>query len=174
MKLNLDIWKKPTKEYRGKPFWALNGKLEKEELKFQIECMKKMGFGGAFLHSRTGLVTEYMSQEWLDLIAYCVQILKENDMETWLYDEDRWPSGTCGGMVTKNKSFQAKSMVYNEISDKNDYEQPENFIGLFAISFDKENKALKYRKITNPIEGKETERIFVFYYIYMKPDSFYN
>ena len=41
MELDLNQWKSPTKEYRGKPFWVLNGKLEKEELKFQIECMKK-------------------------------------------------------------------------------------------------------------------------------------
>ena len=31
----------PTKEYRAKPFWSLNGKLKKEELKKQILNMKK-------------------------------------------------------------------------------------------------------------------------------------
>ena len=50
-------------EFKAKPFWSLNGKLEKEELSRQIEVFKKMGFGGAFLHSRTGLKTEYIGEE---------------------------------------------------------------------------------------------------------------
>ena len=115
---------------------------------------EKMGFGGAFLHSRTGLITEYMSQEWMEILEYCVKILHENDMEAWLYDEDRWPSGTCGGLVTQTKAFQAKSMVYDEINDIESYRQPENFIGLFAVSFDEENKARAYRKINSPADGK--------------------
>ena len=84
-------------EFKAKPFWSLNGKLEKDELSRQIDVLKKMGFGGAFLHSRTGLKTEYMGEEWLDDLEFCVEELEKREMESWLYDEDRWPSGTCGG-----------------------------------------------------------------------------
>lgn len=175
MKFDFEEWKTPKAEYRGKPFWALNGKLEKEDLKFQIDCMKKMGFGGAFLHSRTGLATEYMSAEWMEMLEYCVEILQENGMEAWLYDEDRWPSGTCGGMVTKTEEFRAKSMVYDEIEEGAAYREPNGFIGLFAVAFDGENKHVKrYRKIVRPEERKEGERVFSFYYLNMEPDSFYN
>lgn len=31
-KLNVDLFKNPTKEYRGAPFWAWNTKLEKDIL----------------------------------------------------------------------------------------------------------------------------------------------
>ena len=48
----------PGAEYRGKPFWSWNGALEEEELLRQIDVMKEMGFGGYFMHSRTGLITE--------------------------------------------------------------------------------------------------------------------
>ncbi len=175
MKFDFEMWKTPTAEYRGMPFWALNGKLEKEDLKFQIECMKKMGFGGAFLHSRTGLVTEYMSSEWMEMLNYCVEVLQANGMEAWLYDEDRWPSGTCGGMVTQKEAFRAKSMVYDEIEAGAAYREPDRFLGLFAAKFDGENKHVKsYRKISSPEERKDGERVFVFYYLYMEPDDFYN
>lgn len=36
----------PTAEYRGKPFWAWNGELKKEELFRQIDAFREMGFGG--------------------------------------------------------------------------------------------------------------------------------
>ena len=167
------LFKNPPKEYRAKPFWALNGKLEKKHLKFQIECMKKMGFGGAFLHSRTGLVTEYMSDEWMALLDYAVKILHENGMDAYLYDEDRWPSGTCGGLVTQTKEFRGKGMVYEEIADGSLYVQPENFLALFAVTLDN-GKAKTYRKIAHPSDANGNERVFCFYYIYMQADSFYN
>lgn len=94
--------KNPSSEYRAKPFWAWNGKLEKEELGRQIECMKEMGFGGFFMHARTGLETEYLSEEWFSLVRFCAEKAYSLGMEAWLYDEDRWPSGTCGGKVTEN------------------------------------------------------------------------
>lgn len=168
----IDSWVSPTKEYHAKPFWALNGKLNKEELKKQILIMKEMGFGGAFLHSRTGLETEYMGEEWLKLIDYCVDVLEENGMEAYLYDEDRWPSGTCGGYVTQTKEFQAKSMVYEEVVYP--YVQPENFLALFAIRFDSEKRVRSFHKISDPTEAKQNEKAYVFYYQYMLSDSFYN
>ena len=35
------LFANPTGEYRGKPFWSWNGKLEEEELKRQIDVMKE-------------------------------------------------------------------------------------------------------------------------------------
>jgi hypothetical protein len=60
--------KHPQKQYRALPFWIWNGKLEQKELERQVEILEEMGFGGAFMHSRCGLATEYMSKEWLSYI----------------------------------------------------------------------------------------------------------
>lgn len=102
-----NLFKTPGKEYKGKPFWSWNGKLEEKELLRQIDVMQEMGFGGYFMHSRTGLETEYLGEEWFDLINSCADYGKEKDMESWLYDEDRWPSGSAGGMVTKEEKYRA-------------------------------------------------------------------
>jgi len=100
----------PGPAYRGKPFWSWNGELTQDELFRQIQVMKDMGFGGFFMHSRTGLATEYLGAEWFALTNACADEAARLGMEAWLYDEDRWPSGTAGGLVTKNPKFRLKFM----------------------------------------------------------------
>ncbi len=109
------IFANPGSEYRGKPFWAWNGKLEEGELRRQIRVFKRMGLGGAFMHSRVGLATDYLSEEWFALVAACADEARKNGMEAWLYDEDRWPSGAAGGIVTRKKKFRHKNLVVNVI-----------------------------------------------------------
>ena len=106
-----ELFKNPTNEYRGKPFWSWNGDLEEEELKRQIHVFQEMGMGGFFMHSRVGLKTPYLGEKWFSLINACTQEAKKLGMEAWLYDEDRWPSGTAGGKVTKKKENRMKFML---------------------------------------------------------------
>lgn len=166
------MFRDPPAPYRAKPFWALNGKLEKRHLKFQIERMKEMGFGGAFLHARTGLVTEYMSEEWLDLICYAAKLLHENGMEAYLYDEDRWPSGTCGGLVTENPAFRAKAMLY-ESADNPSSVPGEQLLGMFALTFE-QGEMRAFRPVSSPAERRPCEIVLRFFYRLMAADDFYN
>ena len=100
-KLSEALFQNPTSEYWGTPFWAWNCKVTEEQIDFQTEALKEMGMGGAHIHCRTGMNIPYMSEEFLDRVAYAHEKLKEKQMLTWLYDEDRWPSGYGGGYVTK-------------------------------------------------------------------------
>ena len=100
----------PSGRYRSKPFWAWNGRLEEKELYRQLDVLKEMGFGGAFIHSRVGLETEYLGKEWMELVEKCLEYGKQIGLELWLYDEDRWPSGTAGGMVTKKPENRSKRL----------------------------------------------------------------
>ena len=46
-------------------------------------------------------------------IRHCIDEAKDNQMLAWLYDEDRWPSGTAGGRVTAGKPEHArKSLLF--------------------------------------------------------------
>lgn len=112
-------FKKPGVEWRGKPFWSWNGKLEKAELLRQIDVMKEMGMGGFFMHSRTGLETEYLGDEWFELINACADYAESIGLEAWLYDEDRWPSGLAGGIVSQHPEFRQKAILL-ELSDRSD------------------------------------------------------
>lgn len=110
-KLSLELFKNPTSEYRGAPFWAWNCKLEREELLRQIDIFKQMGLGGFHMHVRTGLETEYLSDEFMDCIKACVKKAKDNNMLAYLYDEDRWPSGAAGGLITKENDEYRQRML---------------------------------------------------------------
>ena len=101
----------PDGERRAMPFWAWNGELEEAELLRQIDVMKEMGFGGFYMHSRTGLRTEYLGEEWFRLIDKCAEYGTAIGMEPWLYDEDRWPSGSAGGLVTKEEAYRSLYLV---------------------------------------------------------------
>ena len=105
------LFRRPTSEYRGTPFWAWNGKLSRDELLRQIKIFKKMGLGGFHMHVRTGMDTPYLSDEFMDFIRFCVDAAKDEDMLAWLYDEDRWPSGSAGGRVTAGKPENARKSL---------------------------------------------------------------
>ncbi len=109
--LSAELFQNPTCEYRGTPFWAWNGRLDDEELKTQIDTFKTMGLGGFHMHVRTGMDSPYLSEEFMDHIRFCVDEAKKQDMLAWLYDEDRWPSGTAGGRVTRNQPEHARKTL---------------------------------------------------------------
>lgn len=106
------LFANPTSEYRGTPLWSWNTKLDEDQLMRQIDNLQEMGLGGFHMHSRVGLDTEYMGEEFMDLVKKCVERAKEKKLLAWLYDEDRWPSGAAGGLVTKDDdSFRARHML---------------------------------------------------------------
>ena len=75
--LSGELFKNPTSEYRGAPFWAWNCKMNKEMLTEQIEILKEMGFGGFHMHSRTGMDHEYLGEEFMELVSACVEKMHE-------------------------------------------------------------------------------------------------
>ncbi|MCL2216020.1 MAG: hypothetical protein FWB91_03250 [Defluviitaleaceae bacterium] len=106
-----ELFKNPTSEYRGTPFWSWNCKLEENELLRQIDIFKEMGLGGFHIHSRSGLATPYMGEEFMRLAGACSRHAIKNEMLCWLYDEDRWPSGSAGGVITKDYANRTQYLV---------------------------------------------------------------
>ncbi len=109
-------FREPGAWHRGMPFWAWNGKLSPDELRRQIRLMKRMGLGGFFMHSRVGLDTPYLSDEWFACIDACVDEAAKQGMLAWLYDEDRWPSGAAGGLVTQDPRWRRRSLAMREFA----------------------------------------------------------
>ena len=168
-------FKNPTPEYRGKPFWSWNGRLEKDELLRQVHVMKEMGFGGFFMHSRTGLETEYLGDEWFDLINACADEAEKLGMEAWLYDEDRWPSGIAGGMVTENPEFRMKSIRLSIMDNPEAFEWTSDITAAFACRLEgvnlNEYERINYDTRPKVYEGKQ---VLVFKVNDMALHSFYN
>lgn len=173
-----DDFKSPGVYYRGKPFWSWNGKLEKDELLRQVDVLKEMGFGGYFMHSRTGLVTEYLGKEWFELVNAVADRGGELGMESWLYDEDRWPSGTAGGFVTMNPEYSAKYLRLDQIDGK-DYKYDDEEIAAFYCDMLPEKGEFAFtndKMITKdtPKEEYENKTVLTFHVQPMPKGSFYN
>jgi hypothetical protein len=102
----------PSKNYRTAPFWSLNDLLDSAELDRQIVEFAKGGYGGAYLHSRTGLLTGYLGKDWWKAMDAGVKACQRNDLYAWFYDEDKWPSGFAGGLVPlKSEDYHARCLM---------------------------------------------------------------
>lgn len=170
----LKEFKNPGVAYRGKPFWSWNGELEKDELVRQVKVMKEMGLGGYFMHSRAGLITEYLGDEWFDLINAVADAGEEEGLESWLYDEDRWPSGSAGGKVTEDPQYSMKSIVLKE-SDVDKFSWDGNIVKVFAGKVDGFNLD-EYFEISKDTDLSKLEgyKILKFEIIPQERNSVYN
>ena len=153
-KLDPKLFKKPTAEYRGTPFWAWNCDLQKDELLRQIDIFKEMGLGGFHMHCRDGMSTTYLSDEFMDLVKACTDHAKENEMLAWLYDEDKWPSGFAGGYVTKDEEYRQRYITFT--CDQNFKHRASAYIlASFDIVLDDNGCLKSYKKVADgdAIEG---------------------
>ena len=144
------LFANPTSLYRDTPFWAWNCRLEEAELRRQIGIFQEMGMGGFHMHSRTGTVTPYLSEAFMDLVAACVDEAKKRDMLAWLYDEDRWPSGFAGGIVTRDPKFRGRYLQvrFDKRTQPVDHENDDDgrFLASYAVKLDAEARLAGYRR----------------------------
>lgn len=155
----------PSSEYRSSPLLVFNEVITESELDRMINELHESGFGGFFVHPRPGLVTEYLSEDWLKLYKYAVDLASELGMEAWIYDENSYPSGFAGGHVPEqmpesyNQGQGFKLTKYSVLPDS----LPADYLCLI-------NTNGRYTDITSEIidhKGKEGD-----YYVYEK--TFYS
>lgn len=109
----LTLFHHPDREYTPVPFWFLNGRMDKAELRRQLEDFRAHGVYGAVLHQRMGFDPDvpYLSDCFFDWIGYIVETARELDMFVFLYDEGMYPSGAAGGqVVAQDPTYAAHGM----------------------------------------------------------------
>lgn len=155
------VFKNPPSEYRAMPFWAWNCELEEDELLWQIEQLKKMGFGGFHMHTRSGMATTYLGDEFIELVKKCTEKAKKEGMLAWLYDEDRFPSGAAGGYVTKNKKFCQRQVRFttkkNESIDEKKAAVKNGgtyLLGIYDIELNSNGELMQYRTVKSECDAK--------------------
>jgi len=95
------MFAEPGKDYRPAPLWTWNERVTRDDIDRMLKDFKDEGYGGAFIHPRPGLITEYLSEDWFGLWRYSVEKGKESGLDIWIYDEDSYPSGFAGGNVQR-------------------------------------------------------------------------
>lgn len=169
-------FRNPGCEFRGKPFWAWNGKLKPAELRRQIRVMKRMGLGGFFMHSRVGLATPYLADEWFECVRACIDEAKKQGMEAWLYDEDRWPSGAAGGLVTKNPAYRQRTVVCEKHDHPARMPGGKNVLAAFTaeVSGPSAARVARVRPGRGGVLTRKGESLLVFRRVIPAESSWYN
>lgn len=130
----LEEWNNPSAEYRPIPFWSWNDKLEPDFLKWQIEQMAQSGVGGYFMHARSGIETEYLTQDWFECIQTGIDHGVKHGLNPWLYDEAGWPSGFAAGEVpAMGEEYHAKGLVLHTVTSKDEIFKIPNLLGVYTL-----------------------------------------
>ena len=109
--MDIKGFKNPDNILRPAPFWAINDRITPEETARQMADMISVGLSGGFFHSRAGLITDYLGDDWFAAMNAALDVAKEKDGYLWLYDEDLWPSGNAGGQVAGMKDEYRATML---------------------------------------------------------------
>jgi hypothetical protein len=163
-------FKNPGKEYRPSPFWSWNDALEPEELRWQVRQMAEQGFGGYFMHSRVGLATPYLSKEWMECIRACLEEGRKVDTESWLYDEDKWPSGFAGGIVpAKGDEYKARALIAEKVKSPD-----ETALRCFALKMSASGIMESFRQVDASSKIAEGESVYAFRVRIQPPSNWFN
>jgi hypothetical protein len=106
----------PPAWYHSAPLWVWNDDITEQKIDHQLEMLRSQGVLQAFVHPRPGLITPYLSEEWLDLYEFAVETAKKKGMLLHIYDENSYPSGFAGGHVYhQHPEWGGKGLVLEKV-----------------------------------------------------------
>ena len=100
MPLEAAEFRHPGAAYTEAPLWTWNDRLDDAELLRQLDALEAGGWRGFFIHPRPGLITSYLSPEWMAKVRLVVEHAARRGMQAWIYDENVCPSGYADGIVS--------------------------------------------------------------------------
>ncbi len=160
-----DTFKNPPSSMRGMPFWAWNGKLDIPQLLRQIAQFKEMGLGGFYMHPRFGFDAEFMGDEFMQAVAACAKEAERLGMHACLYDEDKYPSGAAGGLVTQDEAYRQRHMHFTP-----EYRVGANLLAAYEITL-ADGFLQSYRQVDGSTRG---DNIWYLYWQTNPTSTWYN
>lgn len=102
--LSAEDFAKTIPEFGIMPFWFVNGRMDYDEMEYQLKEYKAKGIPGIYIHARFGTLenTGYLTDDWFDRVKFTVEKAREIGLQIWVYDEYNWPSGTAGKQVMQH------------------------------------------------------------------------
>ncbi|MDH7570421.1 MAG: glycosyl hydrolase, partial [Armatimonadota bacterium] len=82
--MNREEFRNPPPAYRGVALWMLNDKLEEDEIARQLEGIAAAGWGALIARTFNGLRTEYLSEEWMAIMARIIAGAEKLGLRVWL------------------------------------------------------------------------------------------
>ena len=156
--LDLNLLKSPPAAFRGAPFWSWNGVMEEQRVADQLRSFYDAGMGGAFIHSRSGLKTPYMEEQWFSCVKASVDTAKACGKKVYLYDEDRYSSGFAGGEVCReHPEFRMRHLTVatQPVADG-------ETVAVFAVCRSAPDRVSAYRLLAEGEQAQPGEEILWF------------
>ncbi|MCY3022268.1 MAG: glycosyl hydrolase [Planctomycetota bacterium] len=81
--MKLGAFSNPDAAYRGVALWMLNDKLEKREIARQLRGFREAGWGAVIARTFVGLLTQYLSDEWMAILKEIVRVARREGLRVW-------------------------------------------------------------------------------------------
>jgi len=146
----------PAPAYRSMPLWVWNDLHEPGRLQQMLRQFKDAGMGGAFIHPRPGLMTEYLSPEWFRLWKMALEEGKRLGLLVNIYDENSYPSGFAGGHVPSRYPDTAAQFVQAQEAAPGAPLRRGTFVAAFAVRKNAAGAVVEARRLEageRPAEG---------------------
>lgn len=74
----------PPGSCRGVALWMLNDRLDEARIAEQLDEMADAGWGAVIARTFNGLLTPYLGEQWMDIIARIIERAEQRGMKLWL------------------------------------------------------------------------------------------
>lgn len=130
-------WTTPPPEYGPEPYFGLNGKIDIETAKRNLDTIRSLGFRAVTAQFGSGNFG-YLSPEYLSFFREFVQEVRKRDMRLWIVDDAGYPSGFAGGKFSaEHPELRMQALVANRIEADGhevDVRVPAETVAVTAIS----------------------------------------
>lgn len=167
--LNWEEFQDPPVMYRPMPFWGLNDDLKEERLREQIREMKDKGWGGFWTHSRYGLETPYLGEEYMEAMKICVDEAKKQGIKAWIYDEHPFPAGCAGGLATAPQKEYRHKVLVGRLHNRLTVIDEREAVAYFAIEMNDYGIPVSAERILKPENYQGKAHHFLHCYIWTEP-----
>jgi hypothetical protein len=148
-------FKEPPAQYRSRPLYWLNGKLDSAVLRDQIQAMRdQCGFGGfAPLPMPTG-EPKYLTDGYFERYGEMLKMARELGLKVILYDDIDFPTGSAGGRMAER---YPGDMLKNLRKEEKEFSGPQAIEwripqGVLMAAVAMETKTLERRNLAGFIE----------------------
>lgn len=119
--------------------YFLNHRLDPDEVERQVREFARQGYQGLYAHARAGLLTPYFSAAWWEIFDRLLAVCRETGLELYIWDDDYFPSGLCGGRVVwSDPGLAARELKFTlrQVSGAGPFEvdfAPGMLVGAYAV-----------------------------------------
>lgn len=99
----LKRWANPPSEYGPEPYYGLNGAVNEDVIRRDLDTMNRLGYRAVTVQYGRGAPFAYLSPEYFAFFRKFVEEAKQRDMRVWIVDDAGYPSGFAGGKFTAER-----------------------------------------------------------------------